>query len=308
MLFLSSWALADDTCLEFGTAEASVVVEDIPAFESSGVAASPEEPGTYYTHGDNGDEATLYVFQSDGVYVGEQAVRGATNEDWEDLANGPCPDGDGACLWIADIGDNDDTRPTVTLYVVPASFDAAVDATACVFTYPEQPSNAEALLVFPDGAVRIVTKHTDGAAKVFLAASPRCDGSVETLVEEAEIQLDAAVTGGAVSPDGTTVVLRTYAGAWMWQGCTLDWTQSPIAVDLGSEAQGEAISFTADGGLVTTSEGDPFRVRTLPCAATGEVPCTGCGCGGSSAGWLVVPGILGWLRRRGDQRGRRRSR
>ncbi len=296
-MLLASWSLAAETCVTFGDAEASVVVEGIPAFESSGVAARRDEDGVYYTHGDNGDEPKLYVFRDDGSYVGEQTVRGATMDDWEDLANGPCLDGAGDCLWIADIGDNDDTRATVRVYVVPASDAAAVDATVCEFAYPDEPSNAEALLVFPNGAVRIVTKHSDGEADVYLVAAPRCDGTVEVMVGEAELVLDAAVTGGAVSPDGQTVILRTYGGAWMWQGCTLDWSAPPVAVDLGSEAQGEAITFANDGGLFTTSEGQPLRSRVVPCAERGEVPCPSCGCGGGGAAWLLVP-LLGFLRGR----------
>ena len=298
MLFVYSSALAADACLAFGAAETSVVVEDMPVVESSGVAASRAEDGMFYTLGDNGDEAKLHLFRTDGSYVGEQVVRGAVNEDWEDLANGPCLDGVGDCLWIADSGDNDDAREVVQVYVVPATLDAAVDATVCAFAYPDEPSNAEALLVFPDGSMSLVTKHTDGTAGIYGTAHPRCDGSVEILTQQAEVVLDAAVTGGAVSEDGQSVILRTYRGAWLWQGCALDWTGAPAAVDLGSESQGEAVTFTNTGALLTTSEGVPFRARTIPCAEMGVVPCEGCGCGSEKAGvWLVLPVLYG-LRRR----------
>jgi hypothetical protein len=37
--------------------------------------------------------------------------------DWEDVAAGPCPGG--RCLYVADIGDNTASRPSVTVYRVP---------------------------------------------------------------------------------------------------------------------------------------------------------------------------------------------
>lgn len=265
-----------------------MVVEEMPVVESSGVARVPGHAGVYLTHGDRGDPAVLYAFDETGAYLGEQVVRGAENEDWEDLANGPCPasvDAE-ACLWIADVGDNDGERAEVRLYVVPATLDAGVDAVACPLSFPDGPEDAEALLVHPDGTVRLVTKDDGGEADVY-RVRPRCDGATEVLEHEAEIELDGAVTGGAVSAAGDRVVLRTYTGAWTWEGCRLDWSAPPERVDLGSEAQGEAVAFTEDGGLVTTSEGAPLRFRVLPCAEPVEATCPACGCrtGGGLATW-----------------------
>lgn len=306
MLLFVSELFAAETCLAFAAAESPAVIEDIPSVESSGVARSHTDPDTFYTHGDNGDPASLFVFGADGSYRGEQLVRNVSNTDWEDLANGPCLDEDGDCLWIADIGDNDQDRESITIHIVPESLDGAVDAVTCSLVYPEAKAhNAETLLVWPDGSFRIVTKAGDGEATVFRGESARCGEAPQVLVEETHLEFDAEVTGGAVSEDGETVIIRTYTAAWMWQGCTLDWSQAPTEVDLGSEPQGESVSFTDDGGLITTSEGVPLRARRLPCEASGELKCAPCGCGGDAGAFLFLP-LFGWMRRQPRRQNRAR--
>lgn len=292
-------ALAADVCTSWGETPGSTPVEGAPAEESSGVAASSTDAGIFYTHDDAGGAAALYVFNVDGSYLDDQAIGGATNVDWEDVSPGPCPEAVDAerCLWIGDIGNNEETRDTVSVYVVPESLLAAETAVECVLSYPEgKRRDAEALFVSPDGTLRIVSKENSGG-HVYHLAEPACDGSTEVLVEEAELSLDAPVTGAAMSADGTMVILRSNAQAWMWSGCELDWSAAPTAIDLGSQAQGEGIAFATDGSLVATSEGEPFRVWTYPCAGTeAALDCPDCGCGGGDAAFLLLP--LALLRRR----------
>jgi hypothetical protein len=312
MLFvLSSLASAGEICTSWSapSGEDAIVIEDAPTPEASGVAGSSTDPSRFYTHNDAGGEAKLYVFDTTdddgdgyGAYVGEQLVTNATNTDWEDVANGPCPSNVDAdrCLWIADTGDNEGTRDTVSVWVVPESFDAAVDAVECRLAYPGgKHRDAEGLFVDPDGGIHLVSKET-GEAHIYTLASPTCDGSTETLQEEAHISIDWPVTGAAMNADGTEVVLRTDHGAWAWSGCTIDWTDDPTPVDLGSQPQGEGVTFTANNALVTTSEGDPLRAWELPCEATEDVkPCSTCGCGDGNAAFLLLP--LALLRRRRQQ-------
>lgn len=293
-------AWAQEVCTAW-QGEERVEVPDIPVEESSGVAAARSTPGLYYTHDDEEGAPSLYAFEFDGTFVGEQAIDGAVNVDWEDIAAGPCPDAVDAedCLWIGDIGDNDEVRESVVVYVVPESTAARETAVACTLVYPEGKRwNAETLLVSPEGALRIVTKEADGEAHVFRVDAPVCDGSEQALQEEAELSLGSAITGGAMSQDGGMVVLRSLGEAWAWTGCTIDWGAEPASVDLGSQPQGEAVTFDADGSLVTTSEGQPFRAWRVPCTATEALECPSCGCGSSASAWLLFLPLVGWRTRR----------
>lgn len=290
---------AETVCLELGDSPGSVVVEDVPANESSGLAAGQAQAGVFYTH-DDGGEPSLYLFTLDGSFLGELHVDDASNENWEDVAAGPCPGKVAAdhCLWIGDIGDNDETRPSITVYVIPETRGLSETAVACNFRYPEgEARDAEALFVDPSGTLRVVSKEDDGEAKVFRVDAPRCDGTVEDLALEYELQLGGAVTGAAMRADGQAVVFRSLTHGWMWVGCEVDLRDAPIEVDLGAQPQGEAIAFGDDGALVVTSEGEPFRVWEVPCAEVGPAPCETCGCGEGNEALLFVAVAGGALRR-----------
>ena len=314
MWFIAQAFAAEDAalCTEWAPTEGPfdvIVDETVGEIQSSGLAASRTEDGVYYTHDDQGGRPVLYVFRDDGEYIGLQNIVGATNTDWEDLAPGPCPEtvDAEACLWIADTGEADETRSQLTLWVVPESTRASESAVACNVVFPNgKQFDAEALLVSPDGIVRIVTKEDDGA-KVYRISAPACDGgAAQTLTLETELALDEKVTGGAMSRDGGTVVLRGLDRAWMWSGCTLDWSVEPLAIDLGSQPQGEAIAFTNDGALITTSEThsaeEPLRYWKTPCAASSTESCPDCGCGEDTAALLLLPLLA--LARRGRARRR----
>lgn len=298
---------ADDACLAWGDAGA-LTDADVDAPESSGAAASTVEDGLYYTLNDAGGAATLLMFDETGDFRGEQLVEGATNTDWEDLASGPCPAAVDAasCLYIADIGDNDGARDTITLWVVPETSETIVDAVACTLAYPDGPRDAETLLVTPAGAegagtVRVVSKESDGEAKIFKQAALACGDEPGALQLEAEVQLDGPATGGVMTE--SVVVLRTLSSAWAWQDCVFSadtWNSPPERIDLGSDPQGEAIGVTMDGGFITTSESSPFRFRLIPCAERGTPPCSSCGCATSNpapyAAWALGLALL--VRRR----------
>src|SRR5262245_12947688 len=58
--------------------------------ESSGVVASSTQPGVLFTINDSGNEPLLFATDSTGADRGVWRVTGATNDDWEAIADGPC--------------------------------------------------------------------------------------------------------------------------------------------------------------------------------------------------------------------------
>jgi hypothetical protein len=197
--------------------------------------------------------------------------------DPEDLAVGA----DGI-VWLADTGDNNADRPTVALLAMRP------DGTTGVYrlTYPDGPHDAEALLVAPDGTPYIVTKEILGASGVYRPASALADGGTVALAEVAAVNMTLTgtpggpvgqagqllVTGGAVSPDGRHLALRTYTDAYVWPLTGSDVPAAlatrPERIPLPDSPQGEAISFSADNlNLVVASEGLPSDVTVVPLTA-----------------------------------------
>jgi hypothetical protein len=70
--------------------------------EASGLAASRQHPGVYWTHNDSSDGPYVYAVDSaTGKTVARVAMRGIDPRDVEAVSLGP--DGD---LYVGDIGDN----------------------------------------------------------------------------------------------------------------------------------------------------------------------------------------------------------
>src|ERR671919_653887 len=64
--------------------------------EASGVAASRRTPGVFWAHNDSGDPV-LFALDRHGAVKGRVRATGASVDDWEDMAVGPCPPG--SCVY-----------------------------------------------------------------------------------------------------------------------------------------------------------------------------------------------------------------
>ncbi|WP_300008235.1 hypothetical protein [Pseudonocardia sp.] len=198
--------------------------------------------------------------------------------DAEDLALGP----DGA-MWVADTGDNDRSRDTVAVIVVPPRGEPRLHR----LTYPDGPHDAEALLVDRAGVPFVITKEIGGRAGVYRTAAPPQGEGPTPLERVAEVVLPVSdteggpigglgsrtVTGAGASADGQVVALRSYTDAWLYPVSDGDLaaalTGTPVQVPLPGEPQGEAVAFDADGTLLSASEtrgGAPGELRAVPAA------------------------------------------
>ncbi|MEJ3743505.1 hypothetical protein WEI85_09480 [Actinomycetes bacterium KLBMP 9797] len=193
---------------------------------------------------------------------------GGGPRDTEDLAVSP----DRKTLWIADIGDNAtsaERRTSVALWSMPIG--GAQRPTIHRLSYPDGKHDAEALLIGANNIPVIITK-TGGKAGLYSPAQAltannetpvpmKKVGEVTLPKTTTESPLGAVgrlmVTGAASSPDGSKVVLRTYADAFEYDVAGGDVVKAltsgtPRATALDSDAFGEAIAYTADGRAFLT--------------------------------------------------------
>ena len=247
--------------------------------EISGVVESRTRTGVLWVHNDSGDTARIFAIGLDGRTLGTFELAGIQARDWEDIAAGPGPVAGRRYLFVADIGDNDQERATVTVLrlrepVVDPS--AASPATGTVdavdelgLRYPDGPHNAEALMVDPrSGDLVIVTKELDGQAGVFRAPGRLADGSETTLrrVATLPLGLGTLVTGGDVARSGSLVALRTYGSVLLYarparKPLWAAFKTQPCSGITPPELQGEAIALRTGGrAYVTVGEGEHPRV------------------------------------------------
>ena len=248
--------------------------------ESSGLVVSRRQPGVLWTHNDSGDGPNLYAIDATGRLLATFTVAGAEAVDWEDMSSGPCiadlaSSGDApACLYLADIGDNNFRRAWLTVYVVvEPSLEGSLQTIASRsfrYRYPDGPENAEALAVLPDGDVTIVTKGNRGTIGFFRLrgeAIGRAAASGETLTAEyagdsgirPDGEIGRLVTSADLSTDGTTLAVRTYYEVFFFDAAkdhdVVTWRDSGKRCFLGGlESQGEAIAYLDRDTLLLTSE------------------------------------------------------
>ena len=225
--------------------------------EASGLVVSRRAPGRLWTHNDSG-QPILVSLDNRGTVTGQVRVSGATVDDWEALAAGPCDTG--PCLYIGDIGDNEAKRRRITVYRVPEPSAASGTATVSgVFhaTYPDGAHDAETLLV-AGGRLYVVTKGDTGAVAVYaFPAQLQSNATVplERITSVAsKADVSSRITDGSVSPDGNWVVLRSRSSLTFYRAADLLGGQARVAStsDLRSlkEPQGEGVAFGEDAGTV----------------------------------------------------------
>lgn len=251
--------------------------------ETSGLAQSRRDPGRFWTHNDSGGDPDLFALDADGRVTARVRVTGAVVEDWEDLEAGPCPDG--ACLYVGDIGDNDQARSEVTVYRIPEPApgeSASRPAAVLRARFPDAPQDAEALFLLPSGDLYLVTKGRHGPIALYRYPAPLRPGETVTLERVKELwpqpkANDDRVTSATATPDGRWVGIRTYRSLFLFPAARLvgPGPVEPVAADLSplEEGQGEALVLADDGTAWVTSEAakkkEPPRWSRLSCTLPG---------------------------------------
>ena len=283
----------------FETAQRVGKLQNLLLVECSGMDASPTTKDLFWAINDSGDEPVLYAVGVDGQSFGQVRVEGAKNRDWEDLAT---------FVWqgqpmilLADAGDNMESRPSHTLYVVREpvfkgrSFDADAKvktAWQIVFTYPDKGHDVEAVGVDAvGGKVLLLTKRDKPPLLFELPLTPA------TAQASATARLLTAVTGIPapsgedlfipfgkirsqptamdISADGRQAVVLTYKNAYLFaRRGDADWAAAfgayPIVIPLPLPEnttdlhQREAACFSSDdAALFVTSEGSKAGIYRL---------------------------------------------
>jgi hypothetical protein len=267
-------ALFDAACNATLVASTPGTVAAPAVTELSGLSASRRTDGVWWAHNDSGDSNRIFAVGDDGRDLGWYTLDGAGAVDWEDIAAGPGPDPNLEYLYIADTGDNTQTRASVQVYrVAEPDVDPNAGTPApqtlngvdtLTFTYPDGPHDAEALIVDPaTGRLFIITKDVLGESRVYAAPPNLASGSHTVLAQVAALHLGflGLVTAADITPARDVIALRTYGSVLLYPlgaADTVEWgfVQMPCNGAVANEMQGESFGFTRDGrGYVTASEG-----------------------------------------------------
>lgn len=233
---------------------------DLP--EASGLAVGSALPSSIFAIGDSGLPIVV-VLDEAGVAVRKIAIQGVKKIDWEALTIARC--GSSSCVFVGDIGDNRQSRSTVTLYRMAEAAmtkGASINAEVFELSYPDGPHDAESLFATGDGQLFLVTKER-ARARIYRVSTPLLPGQRHVLASALTLELPdmkgPGITDAAVSPDGKWIGLRSSDMLWLYGSAALleGRTDKPLAVDLRelAEPQGEGLAFGANGMVYVAGEG-----------------------------------------------------
>ncbi len=253
-----SWdKLANSAAFEIGSVTG--VLADDKLKELSGLAPSHAYPGLFWAHNDKGDQDAdiLYLIDSLGQRRAACTLKNINNRDWEDIAVGPGPIAGKTYVYLADIGDNDQSAVSVYVYRfeeptypnISNSYTTVqvntVDQIGVV--YPNNTRlDAETLLLDPLTLdLYIVSKGSE--ARVFKVPYPQANGVLISAQETNNWPLKN-VTGGDIARSGTECLIRTNDDVYYWkkqsgQSTTEMFNTLPEKVSILTETNGEAICF-----------------------------------------------------------------
>lgn len=219
--------------------------------ESSGIVASQQHEGVYWTLNDSGNPAVLYATKRTGELIQEIKIRGTRNFDWEALGID-----DKGQLWIGDIGNNSRMRFDLNVTVVKEPDPFSTTETEVIakypYRYPDNNVDAEGLFI-ANGIPYIVSKEQSIAV---LYRFPELKaGEKQVLERVGEFAAARLVTGAGISADGKRIALCTYNSLWVYHGTTDDLARTIKSKPwiLPHNFQGEAICFE-DYNLFLTNE------------------------------------------------------
>lgn len=265
-----------------GKGDKDFTIEDSRITESSGLAASHQHPGIYWTHNDQDTGSYIYAVDSaTGKTVARVTLAGVGQQrDVEAIAIGPDNQ-----IYVGDIGDNDGVSwPYVWIYQLPEPknlTDQTIRAKQYVVKYTDGSRDAESMIVHPKtGRVYIIDKQEDGG---HLYEGPAKLSTSGTNVFEPVKPVDLWATDAAFSPDGQQLAVRGYfGGIWYdWNGGDLK-RKGRLSVPLG---QGESVTYSADGTkLMLGSEGEGSEVVAQDAPGDGGSSKSPSGGGSSASG------------------------
>jgi hypothetical protein len=234
-------------------------IQALTVTESSGVIASRNYPGAFWTHND-GNEYLISMTKR-GATLGGYYVNGVRFLDWEDIAI----DGLGN-LYLADIGDDGTLRTTLAVYKVrepnPYSTGTVNILQRYYLTFPvaRAVADCESLFIYKGWGYIITKRPVLGQVSVFrfpLAYNSSIPYALN-LVTKFPMAYD--VTGADLSRDKTRLALITEGGAYCYYingDITALKTMTPIFT-LFPHGSTEGACFAGNGLLVSAETRELF--------------------------------------------------
>jgi hypothetical protein len=249
------------------------ILENKAITEASGLAASRQNKGLFWTHNDSKDANRIFLFDEKGGDKGTFYLENTKNRDWEDLDIVTIKNTH--YLYIADIGDNDGKHGKKYIYrikepKITASAKPIIDTLrgieTFVISYPDANRNAESLMIDQETFDLYIVSKFEKNVVVYQVPYPQSTTQINMAKPIVKLPFSFA-TAGTISPDNQEILIKNTDNIFYWKRqkneSIADALKRPaIVVPYTKEPQGEAIAFAQDGsGYYTVSE---IKKKILP--------------------------------------------
>ena len=258
----------------FGPSEDKGLLQYEQINEASGIAASKKNIGVLWTHNDSGDSARIFAINTHGKLLGVYHIDGITNRDWEDIEVGPGPISGKEYIYISETGDNDAKYKKKYIYRVPEPvvdtnqtnvYETLEDCDVITFKYPDDPRDAETLIVDPLTKDIYVVSKREKNVNVYLLSYPQLLDKTVTTKYMLTLPFTMAV-GGDISYNGKEILIKTYDTVYYWKRNTGQSVADALkdkyyTLPYVREPQGEGIGWSYDAdGYYTISEESELHI------------------------------------------------
>ncbi|MFQ5823313.1 MAG: hypothetical protein ACE5JB_04590 [bacterium] len=192
--------------------------------ECSGIVKSRQFENVFWTHNDSGDTPRIFAITAKGELIQQVWIPAAKNVDWEDIAVD-----DSGHIIIGDIGNNQNKRKDLTIYVVeepnPYETNFAKVVKRIPFQFPDQKQfpnpfnlNFDCEATFwANGNLYVLTKHRSDRKTTLYRFGPLVNHKRQTLTKISEFNIGGMVTAADVSLDGKKLLLLCYEYIYLFE-------------------------------------------------------------------------------------------
>ena len=216
----------------------------------------------FVTHNDSGGAPVLYYLNNKGEIIQKRLLKGQVNNDWEDITK------DQTYLYIADTGNNYDTRKNLNVIKIPIDPESSEQIQLIHFTYPEQKDfnyklksrfDAEALISIGENLLIFTKNRATKTTQIYKL--PKTPGTYEAK-KIGELNTQSIITGADYHEATKTLAMTATIDFNIYYLLTLknftltpkpDYNINMYEIPIG-ECQVEAIKILSPNRFWLTSE------------------------------------------------------
>ena len=224
--------------------------------EASGLVASVNNEGYYWTHNDSGHPPEVFLIDEHAQIKLVCKLKKIKNRDWEDITVGPGPIEGKTYIYVGDIGDNNAKYPFKFIYrfeepVISDQKEITIsDFETLVVKLSDQVRDTEALTIDPISHNMFIFSKREDSMRLYEIGYPF---SSDTLVANVIDKLPFHnINAADISADGREVLIKNYNSIYYWkregdESLAKLFERKPNVLPYDNGPQDEAIAWKRDG-------------------------------------------------------------